>query len=295
MERIQIALDKARAERIAAQEASGAADVASPAPGVRFPAEGPPARAEAVPPAGPAPSAVEAAWAALGEIRLDPRRMEKAHVVAAAGGPESAPFDVIRTKLLNQIRAQGWRRIGISSPTPACGKTTLALNLAFGLARQADLRVLLVEADLRRPAMGRLFGLRTAEGGTAEVLEGAIPAAWGLRRHRHNLGILAAAGPRRHPAELFQSPRAAEVLDGLEATYDPVVTLFDLPPMMAGDDVMAFAGHLDGMILVAAAGATTIAQIDSCERELATRTNVVGVVLNKCRYLGKDQGYGSGY
>lgn len=296
MERIQIALEKARAERAAEQGAAGTVPEAAPGAPPGVPAPGAAAEASAVLPGAPSgPVPVEAAWAALGEVRLDPRRIEKAHVVAAAGGPESAPFDVIRTKLLNQIRAQGWRRIGISSPAPGCGKTTLALNLAFGLARQADLRVILVEADLRRPTMGRLFGLRMAEGGVAEVLEGAIPAAWALRRHRHNLGVLVATGPRRHPAELFQSPRAAEVLSGLEAAYDPLVTLFDLPPMMAGDDVMAFAGHLDGVILVAAAGSTTIAQIDSCERELATRTNVVGVVLNKCRYLSKDQGYGSGY
>lgn len=212
MERIQIALDKARAERAAVQ----GAPVSSPAPAVEppsDPSQGPASAPEPLPeappsdagsPAKPDPTALEAAWAALGELRPEPRRLEAAHVVAAAGGPESIPFDVIRTKLLNQIRAQGWRRIGISSPTPGCGKTTLALNLAFGLARQTDLRVVLVEADLRRPNMGRIFGLRMAEGGAAEVLEGAVPAAWALRRHRHNLAVLPASGPRRHPAELFQ-------------------------------------------------------------------------------------------
>lgn len=288
MERIRIALDKARAERttvLGSTEPDAEAATAKP----------PVAPGGATGPARPHPAAIEAAWAALADIRVDPRRLERAHVVSAAGGPESAPFDVIRTKLLHQARAQGWRRIGISSPAPGCGKSTLALNLAFGLARQADLRVILVEADLRRPVMASLFGLRMAGSGAGEVLEGATPPAEGLRRHRHNLGILPAAGPRRHPAELFQSPRAAEVLTGLEATYDPSITIFDLPPMMAGDDVMAFAGHLDGVIIVAAAGSTTIAQIDACERELATRTNVVGVVLNKCRYLDRREGYDGNY
>ena len=302
MERIQSALDKARAERAAAQGTSGAAGgraaprepsgEAPPAEAARDAPPGPEqARSEA--PA-PDPGATAAAWAGLRELRVDPVRLERAHVVSAAGGPESAPFDVMRTKLLHQVRAQGWRRIAVTSPGPACGKTTVALNLAFGLARQADLRVALVEADLRRPALGRLLGIREAEG-AAEVLEGAVPPESALRRHKSNLAVLAAAGPRRNPAELLQSPAAAVALDRIEALLEPTVTLFDMPPMMAGDDVMAFAGLMDGMLLVAAAGATRIAQIDACERELATRTNVVGVVLNKCRYLERDEGYGRPY
>lgn len=307
MERIQTALDKARAERAAAQgEARPAAsppagpvpstgrlgfgDAAEVAPGLT---PGPGIAPSSDPTRGPDPTAIEAAWAALREIRANPVRLERAHVVSAVGGPGAAPFDVMRTKLLHQARAQGWRRIAVSSPGPACGKTTVALNLAFGLARQADLRVALVEADLRRPAIGRILGIRDPEG-SAEVLGGAVGPEAALRRHRSNLAILAAAGPRRNPAELLQSPKAAAALDRIEALYDPTITLFDLPPMMAGDDVMAFAGLMDGVILVAAAGATTMAQIDACERELATRTNVVGVVLNKCRYLDRDD-YGGAY
>ena len=280
MERIQTALDKARAERLAAQ-----GQARPPAPSEAGPASSPGRGPGDAPEA--APAAVAAAWAALREIRADPVRLERAHVVSALGGPGSAPFDVMRTKLLHQARAQGWRRIAISSPGPSCGKTTVAL------ARQADLRVALVEADLRRPVIGRILGIRDPEG-AAEVLGGAVGPEAALRRHRANLAVLAAAGPRRNPAELLQSPRAAEALDRIEALYDPTVTLFDLPPMMAGDDVMAFAGLMDGVILVAAAGATTMAQIDACERELATRTNVVGVVLNKCRYLDRDD-YGGAY
>lgn len=278
MERIQTALDKARAER--------AAQGPQPRPAA--------SAAPAGPLAGSVSASVEAAWAALREVRVDPARLERGHVVSALGGPESTVFDVMRTKLLHQARAQGWRRIAVSSPGPSCGKTTVALNLAFGLARQADLRIALVEADLRRPAFGRILDLRDPAG-TAEVLMGAANPADAMRRHRGNLAVLAAANSHRNPAELLQSPRAAEALDRIEALLAPTITLFDLPPMMAGDDVMAFAGLMDGVLLVAAAGTTTVAQIDACERELATRTNVVGVVLNKCRYLERGQDYGGAY
>ena len=67
--------------------------------------------------------------------------------------------------------------------------------------------------------------------------------------------------------------------------------LFDLPPMLVSDDTMAFVGHVDAVLLIAAAEATTIKEVDSCERELASQTNVMGVVLNKCRYMGPEYGY----
>ena len=69
--------------------------------------------------------------------------------------------------------------------------------------------------------------------------------------------------------------------------YHPV------PPMLVNDDTLAFLHNVDAAMLVAAAGSTTISEIDACERELAAHTSVMGVVLNKCRYTGRD--YGSDY
>ena len=71
--------------------------------------------------------------------------------------------------------------------------------------------------------------------------------------------------------------------------------LFDLPPLMIGDDVMAVAGTLDAMLIVAAAETTTIKQIDRCERELAAQVNVMGVILNKCRYTDETESYAYRY
>jgi Mrp family chromosome partitioning ATPase len=69
--------------------------------------------------------------------------------------------------------------------------------------------------------------------------------------------------------------------------------IFDLPPMMACDDMMAFAPHVDCVLLLAAAEGTKMDDLDRCERELAGATNVLGIVLNKCRYM--EPGYGYGY
>jgi Mrp family chromosome partitioning ATPase len=96
----------------------------------------------------------------------------------------------------------------------------------------------------------------------------------------------------RHSAELLQSDRAAAALEDILGRYQPTVAIFDMPPMLVGDDMMAFASRVDCVLLVAAAGETSVKQVDVCERDLAGQTNILGVVLNKCRYLGNEDAYG---
>lgn len=298
MERIQSAIARAREERARrlgdgtlAPPAARAADTAAPAP-----AETQPAVADA---GGPAPSpavdaAVDAAWAALATMRVDPPRLVRARVTSHEAGPAAAPHDMLRTRILQQCRANNWRRIGITSPGPGCGKSTLALNLGFSFARQRDTRAILVEADLRRPSLVRMLGLRGA-GGAVRVLEGVEPFARHALRHGTNLAFLLVEGPARNPAELLHGPNAGAVLRGVEVAYAPAVMLFDLPPLFAADDVLAFAPQLDAVLIVAAAEQTTVDEVDAAERDLAPHVSVMGVVLNKCRYAERSYGYAYGY
>ena len=84
--------------------------------------------------------------------------MDRSHIVTFIGGAEAMAFDALRTKILQQMRANGWRRVAITSPGAACGKSTVALNLAFSLARQPDMRAILLDLDLRRPSLARMVG-----------------------------------------------------------------------------------------------------------------------------------------
>ena len=249
---------------------------------------------DAVDPALRAAAAVDTAWRALPAYHPDPKHLERGRCVSFAGGPAAAHFDVMRTKLLQQIRGKSWRRIAITSPGPNCGKTMICLNLAFSLARQHDVRCIVIEMDLRRPSMARILG-DTSGHQLAEVLAGKAQAADHLIGHGRNLGFGTNRKPSPHSAELLQSPEAAAALDLIEARYQPTLMLFDMPPMQISDDTMAAMGLMDAALLVGAAESTTVAEIDRCEQELATRTNVIGVVLNKCRYLDKSEGYGYGY
>lgn len=269
MEKIQNAIAKARAERTG--------------PALRQAADG---QQTAV--ASPANQA--AAWQALTPVDPDPARMRDNRIVAFSGGHEAVSFDVMRTKLLQQMRANGWKRVAITSPSPSCGKSTVALNLAFSLARQAELRTVLAELDLRRPSLAAMLGIK-GRTGFAAVLQGRADFADAALRYGDGLALTVNEAPVRNPAELLHGSAVATALAKIEADYAPDLMLFDMPPMLVSDDAMAFMGHVDAVLLIAAAEATTIKEVDACERELASQTNVMGVVLNKCRYMGPEYGY----
>jgi Mrp family chromosome partitioning ATPase len=311
MDFIQSAIEKARRERLqrgGAPDALAADDAAQAArEGLRrivpeaAPAQDPPAtrteartEAKAATPAGDALAKRTAQWADLPELRLQRSELERNRVIALSGGSEAATFDIMRTKLLQQMRSNNWRRVAITSPTAACGKTMLALNLAFSLSRQPDIYSMLLEFDLRRPTISKVLGLQESRQ-FSQVLEGKAEPAGHLLRHGRNLLIGPSAQRSANPAELLQAVETGRVMDAVEAEFAPDVMLFDMPPMLVSDDTLAFIDQIDCVLLVAAAGTSTIAEINRCAEDLASRCNFLGVVLNKCRYLDGDDAYGYSY
>lgn len=287
MEKIQSAIAKARAERDAA------VTTAANTVGLGGVTANAPLSADRVAPQTPTGTASDTAlaWRALKPLHLDSARLRDNRIVAFAGGHDAVSFDVMRTKVIQQMRANGWRRLAITSPTASCGKSTIALNLAFSLARQPELRTILLDLDLRRPSLAATLGISGA-GSFSQVLQGGSSFTDAGLRYGDGLAIATNAGSVRNPAELLHGSSVPTALATIEATYAPDLMLFDMPPMLVSDDAMVFMGQVDAVLLVAAADNTTIKEIDGCERELASQTNVMGVVLNKCRYMGPEYGYG---
>lgn len=288
MERIKVAIEKARAER---QQRKVTQETTNPAP--ETPA--PEAQKERSPARRPRPSTSppsesrEAAWLALEGFQPAPSLMRRNRIVSFEGGSLATPFDVLRTRVLLQMRTNNWRRLAITSPGAACGKTMTSLNLAFSLARQPEAYSVLIEMDMRRPSMAKALGLKKQQL-FSRVLGGNETLEDHLVRYGTNLAIGTNHRPARNPAELLMNPHTGEVLAEIEARYDPTLMIFDMPPMLAGDDTIAFLDQVDCVLLVGAAESTTIKEIDLCEQDIARHTNVLGVALNKCRYL--DEGYG---
>ncbi len=281
MEKIQTAIAKARATRDQASPASSVTASAQPL------SEVPLASAALARPAADL-------WAQMTPYTPDVARMEKVRVQTVNGGHTSVIFDQIRTKVLQTMRTNRWKRLAITSPSPACGKSTLALNLAFSFARQSEMRSVLVELDLRRPSLAKMLGTRPAQS-VSDVLKGKLSLVDQALCYNGNLALSLCTDPVRNSAELLQSSTSAAQISAAETALAPDLMLFDMPPMLVSDDVMSFAGQVDCVLLIAAAETTTIKEIDTCERELASQTNFMGVVLNKCLHAGSEPGYGYGY
>lgn len=273
MERLEAALAKARQMRQAAMDVSG--ERAEPA-----------AKVSAAPRA-------DADWASLPEFRLDAERAQRFRITALTGGKDAGPYDMLRARTLRQMKEKNWTRLAITSPEAGCGKTTISMNLAFSLARQKELRVMLVDLDLRRPALHKALG-QSVKSSFWEVLERSAPFEDSARRFGNNLLVAMNNGPARHPAELLQSTRTIEVLQEIETRWKPDIVIFDMSPLLASDDNLAFLGNVDCALLIPAAESTTMPNIDISEKELASLTNVLGVVLNKCRYADETAGYNYG-
>jgi protein-tyrosine kinase len=270
MERIQAAIQKAKEQRGTA--IAPAAGAALPRGAVR-------------------PVPVGPVWSELAAFEPDARLMAKNHIVTFEDvDPVHSHFDILRTKVLRSMRRSGWTTLGITSPTSGCGKTTLALNLAFSMAHQPDLKTVLVELDLRRPAMAKMLGLKAPQS-IASVLQGTRGVAESFLRYGDSLAIGTNAQSVRNSSELLMDAKTAEGLAAIKRAFLPDVLVYDLPPMLQSDDVMAFLPHLDCVLLVAAAEKSRLDEVDKCEKDLAETTNVLGVALNLCRYMGEDFGY----
>jgi len=226
-------------------------------------------------------------WAGLQEVRISPRTVARNRITTGDRSTAAhAAIDMIRTKVLQMLRQNGWTSVAITSPTSGCGKSLVALNLAFSFSNQMDCRTMLLDLDLKHPRIADLLDAETSPSMQA-FLSGDCDMTAILRRYERNLAIGANRWPVRYSAELLQSRETARVLKEMQQVLNPDVVLYDMTSMLPSDDVTAFLPNVDCAILVVEAGRSTFEEVDSCERYLSDRTNVLGVVLNKCRHPDK--------
>jgi Mrp family chromosome partitioning ATPase len=154
--------------------------------------------------------------------------------------------------------------------------------------------VLLVDADLRSPAVHRYFGLPAGPGLVDHLTDG-IPIS-DLLIHPQGLGslVLLRAGKSIDQAsELINSPLMADFVSELKNYYPNRYVLFDLPPLLSYADALAFAPLVDGIIVVVAAGQTPREDIHRC-LDMLKKFNVLGFVLNKAEFVSQSQYYQKG-
>jgi succinoglycan biosynthesis transport protein ExoP len=182
----------------------------------------------------------------------------------------------VRTNIVFMSPDKPHRALLITSPGPSDGKTTVACAIAIAMA-QAGQRVALVDCDLRRPRMHRIFGITNDTGVTTALIETGAPAAHSTLVP--NLHVLTSGPLPPNPAELLQSEAFGRFLDDLKKTYDRVI--IDSPPIVPVTDAAVLATRLDGVVLVVRAART--------KREMAKRAvraindvggRMIGTILN---------------
>jgi non-specific protein-tyrosine kinase len=194
--------------------------------------------------------------------RLDPR------------SPVAEAFRQLRTSIQFASPDRPIRSLLLTSTGPEEGKTTTLANLAVAFA-QAGSRVIMVDADLRRPGLHKLFGLKNQVGLTTLVVgdpEQEVPL---FETGVENLWLLPSGPLPPNPAELLASRRMAEVMERLAKAADYV--LYDSPPVLAVTDAAILASRVDGVLLVLQAGRT--------RREFARRAKAALEKVN-ARILG---------
>ena len=207
-------------------------------------------------------------------------------VMTAQANDDATPFDILRTKILLQMQQNNWKRIAITSPMPASGKTTLACNLAMAFGRQHGLRAMLMDFDLRAPRVHEFFQCATRRPIEA-FLEGRVsPVEQGIRIG-DNLAVFPSGQASVDPSRILLSDDMDVVLDDVQNTYQPDIMIFDLPSVLVSDDARAFLKSVDCALIVVRASKTRYSQFDRCEREVAEHTNVIGTVVNAYQFSGK--------
>ncbi len=209
------------------------------------------------------------------------------HLVSlvSPSGLEAEQYRALRHIVEQKHKANGLSVIAVSSPGVGDGKTTTAINLAGALAQGDDSSVLLVEADLRRPSLGRLLGFPDASaiGLVDAILDPQLTLADIVQaRPPFNLSVVLGGQIPPSPYEVLKSPRLGALLDEARRRFEYIV--LDTPPLVPVQDCRVVARWVDGIVLVVAADHTPRALLEGA-LDIVDPTKLVGLVFNGFDHL----------
>ena len=217
------------------------------------------------------------------EVRLSEAHLEQTRIVAhGVGTPNGRYYDMLRTQVLQEMDKNNWQFLAVTSPTMACGKSVTACNLAMSIARLPERSVLLVDMDMRKPMVADYLGL-DGDLGIVSILQerctlgsALIEASIGPSK----LLVLPGEVAATTSSEWMASQTMGTLLQTVKRDFRSRIVIFDLPPMLVGDDVISILPRMDAVLLIAAVGTTSVAEIKECQKHLR-QSNVIRVVVNK--------------
>jgi capsular exopolysaccharide synthesis family protein len=214
--------------------------------------------------------------------------------LAQPHSPLSEQYRTLRTNLLAQASVHNMKVFVVTSSLPGEGKSISSSNLACVLAEDPEKKVVLIDADMRKPTLHRLFGIDNHRG-LSDYLAGGSMLEMALQRSRlPNLWVLPAGHVPQNPTELLAGKRMEDLLTRLRRDYDWIVV--DTPPVVSTTDAAILSPRADGTLLVVRMERTQRDVVKHAVELLRKgRGNVVGTILTGLSgdvegYYGKSAG-----
>ena len=206
---------------------------------------------------------------------------------------EAELFKVLRGKILFPTAGKPPKSILVTSAAPGEGKSFIAANLAVNLAHGIENHVLLLDCDIRRPTIHKLFGFGKVAGLSEHLLNGNKLTSLLLESGVDKLTILPSGKPPANPSELLSSDKMAALIEDLKSSDDDRFLIIDSPPPTLAPETVAMAKHVDGIIVVIKYGSTPINLVEELIENLG-REKILGAVVNRfdSRISAKYYGYG---
>lgn len=216
--------------------------------------------------------------------------------------PVAEEFRLVKRPLVNtalnpdpEHAVENNNLIMVTSARPGEGKTFVAINLAFSIASEHDVHVLLIDADVAKPTVPSVLGFEAEKGLIDVVADNTIDLAdVMIRTSIDNLTILPSGSVRPGSNELLASSRMTHFVDDIARRYSDRVIIFDSPPVLARSEPLVLAKHVGQVVFVVEAERTSRAAIDEA-LGLIGPDRVGGIVLNKAPSVAAQDRFGQHY
>jgi capsular exopolysaccharide synthesis family protein len=219
------------------------------------------------------------------QVDLYPGWLKQHGIIAGDSRNEAArAYKVLRTQVSQRMRQHGWRTLGVTSPGQGEGKTLTAINLSISLAMERNQTVLLVDANLGQPSIHSYLGIDVEQGLREHLLDGTPVQQLLVNPRIPGLVILPGSTPLNSSSESLSSRPMLQLVQELKRRYPMRWVIFDLPPVLVSDDVLAIAPYIDATLLVVEEGKTLRPELARAAELLQTSNqNLIGTVLNNSK------------
>ena len=193
-------------------------------------------------------------------------------------------YKMLRTQLLQKMNENQWNALALTSPSSGAGCSLTSINLAISLAMEVRHTVLLVDFNLRKPGLHKLFGFEPKYGLSDYLLHNTPLEEILVNPGYEGVVMLPGNQPLLNSSETLSSPKLVQLVEELKNRYPSRMVLFDLPPILTSDDALAFSPYTDAFLLTLEEGKTQKTELENSLR-LLKDVEVIGTVINKSKEI----------